>query len=45
MVFLKDMSVIFPHHLGHYIGLDLHDTPGYSRQTRLRAGHCVTIEP
>ncbi|KAH7040960.1 peptidase M24, structural domain-containing protein [Microdochium trichocladiopsis] len=41
----NEMSVLFPHHVGHYIGLDVHDTPGYSRGEVLREGHCVTIEP
>lgn len=39
------MSVLFPHHLGHYIGLDVHDCPGYSRGYDLKAGNCITIEP
>ncbi|KAL8988378.1 MAG: hypothetical protein Q9177_002539 [Variospora cf. flavescens] len=39
------LETIFPHHLGHYIGLDVHDTPGQSRQAPLRAGQCVTVEP
>jgi intermediate cleaving peptidase 55 len=39
------MAVLFPHHVGHYIGLDVHDVPGYARSVPLRAGHCVTIEP
>lgn len=39
------MSTLFPHHVGHYIGLDVHDVPGYSRGTSLREGHCVTVEP
>jgi len=39
------MSVLFPHHVGHYIGLDVHDVPGYARSVPLRKGHCVTIEP
>ena len=39
------MEILFPHHLSHYIGLDVHDTPGYSRKEILRAGHCVTVEP
>ncbi|KAK3316234.1 peptidase M24, structural domain-containing protein [Apodospora peruviana] len=39
------MDVLFPHHVGHYVGLDVHDVPGYGRSVPLRAGHCVTIEP
>ncbi|KAK3381516.1 peptidase M24, structural domain-containing protein [Podospora didyma] len=39
------MDVLFPHHVGHYVGLDVHDVPGYSRSVALRAGHCVTVEP
>ncbi|KAK3492250.1 Creatinase/aminopeptidase [Neurospora hispaniola] len=39
------MDVLFPHHVGHYVGLDVHDTPGYSRSLTLRQGHAVTIEP
>ncbi|EFX01520.1 metallopeptidase [Grosmannia clavigera kw1407] len=39
------LNVLFPHHVGHYVGLDVHDTPSYPRHIPLRAGHCVTIEP
>ncbi|KAJ6160752.1 Intermediate cleaving peptidase 55 [Penicillium chermesinum] len=39
------MNTLFPHHLGHYIGLDVHDCPGYSRGYALKAGQCITIEP
>ncbi|KAL2020420.1 hypothetical protein VTK56DRAFT_8463 [Thermocarpiscus australiensis] len=39
------MGALFPHHVGHYVGLDVHDVPGYSRAVPLRTGHCVTIEP
>ncbi|EKD15218.1 putative xaa-pro dipeptidase [Drepanopeziza brunnea f. sp. 'multigermtubi' MB_m1] len=39
------MYTLFPHHVGHYIGLDVHDCPGYSRSVPLKAGHCVTVEP
>ena len=45
MVWTQPLEALFPHHLGHYIGLDVHDTPGYSRKDALKAGHCVTIEP
>lgn len=39
------MNVLFPHHVGHYIGLDVHDIPGYTRGVTLQEGHCITIEP
>ncbi|KAI0178685.1 aminopeptidase-like protein [Hypoxylon sp. FL1284] len=39
------MNALFPHHVGHYVGLDVHDVPGYPRDVVLRAGHCVTVEP
>jgi intermediate cleaving peptidase 55 len=39
------LGLLFPHHVGHYIGLDVHDCTGYPRTTILKAGHCVTVEP
>ncbi|KAL8767091.1 MAG: hypothetical protein Q9209_006318 [Squamulea sp. 1 TL-2023] len=46
---LKDheqaLATLFPHHLGHYIGLDVHDTPGQSRKDPLQVEQCVTVEP
>jgi intermediate cleaving peptidase 55 len=39
------IEALFPHHLGHYIGLDVHDSVGYSRKVVLNEGHCITIEP
>ncbi|KAL8678614.1 MAG: hypothetical protein Q9186_005039 [Xanthomendoza sp. 1 TL-2023] len=39
------LETLFPHHLGHYIGLEIHDTPDQSRKIPLEAGQCVAIEP
>lgn len=39
------MNILFPHHVGHYIGLDVHDCPGYPRSYVLKAGQCITVEP
>lgn len=36
---------LFPHYIGHHLGLDLHDVPSVSRHTRLKAGNVITIEP
>uniref|UniRef100_UPI00398F01DC xaa-Pro aminopeptidase 3 isoform X2 n=1 Tax=Pristiophorus japonicus TaxID=55135 RepID=UPI00398F01DC len=34
-----------PHHVGHYLGMDVHDTPDISRSVALQPGMVVTIEP
>nr|POE75515.1 intermediate cleaving peptidase 55 [Quercus suber] len=39
------LSLLFPHHVGHYIGLDIHDTSTFPKTHLLKQGHCVTIEP
>lgn len=39
------LDQLYPHHVGHYVGLDVHDCPGLSRAEPLRRGHCVTVEP
>ena len=39
------IETLFPHHVGHYIGLDVHDSPGLARNRTLETGMCVTVEP
>ncbi|CAK4082835.1 unnamed protein product [Aphanomyces euteiches] len=34
-----------PTHLSHYLGMDVHDTPRYSRSLPLQPGMVVTVEP
>lgn len=34
-----------PHHVSHYLGMDVHDTPTYSRSNPLTAGMVFTVEP
>ncbi|GAM89700.1 hypothetical protein ANO11243_077390 [Dothideomycetidae sp. 11243] len=43
--FGQAMDILFPHHVGHHVGLDVHDAPGYSRSEWLKEGQCVTMEP
>ncbi|CED84117.1 Putative Xaa-Pro aminopeptidase [Phaffia rhodozyma] len=38
-------SILYPHGLSHYLGMDLHDTPLASKSTPLQNGHVLTIEP
>jgi len=45
LTFSEGLEALFPHHLGHYIGLAVHDAPGYSRTGKLKKGQCITIEP
>ncbi|EDW56252.1 GM22689 [Drosophila sechellia] len=34
-----------PHHVSHYLGMDVHDTPHVPRNTRIVPGMVFTIEP
>nr|AMO02518.1 xaa-pro aminopeptidase 3 [Tityus serrulatus] len=34
-----------PHHVGHYLGMDVHDTTLISRSIKLKPGMIITIEP
>ncbi|OMJ26375.1 putative Xaa-Pro aminopeptidase 3 [Smittium culicis] len=38
-------SILYPHHLSHYLGINLHDTGDMSRSKKLQEGMVVTIEP
>lgn len=34
-----------PHHVSHYLGMDVHDTGNVSRNIKLQPGMIVTVEP
>ena len=34
-----------PHHVSHYLGMDVHDTDDVSRGRTLQPGTVVTVEP
>lgn len=36
---------LYPHHVSHYLGLDVHDTPTSSKSSPLSEGMILTIEP
>ena len=35
----------YPHSIGHYLGMDVHDTPSVSTKEDLVEGMYITIEP
>ncbi|XP_063933270.1 xaa-Pro aminopeptidase 3-like [Zophobas morio] len=35
----------FPHAIGHFLGMDVHDTPDLSLSTKLAEGMIITVEP
>ncbi|PWN48281.1 hypothetical protein IE53DRAFT_364035 [Violaceomyces palustris] len=37
--------ILYPHYIGHWLGIDLHDTPTVDRSTKLEKGVVVTVEP
>lgn len=41
----KHINKLYPHSIGHYLGLDLHDCPKVAGDLRLGPGHVITIEP
>lgn len=36
---------VFPHSIGHYLGMDVHDTNTIPSNAKLQPGMVVTIEP
>ncbi|KCV69210.1 hypothetical protein H696_04627 [Fonticula alba] len=40
----RHIDQYYPHDIGHFLGLDLHDTPKY-QHLPLQPGMCLTIEP
>lgn len=36
---------LYPHALSHWLGLDLHDTSTVDRNTQLKSGMCLSVEP
>lgn len=34
-----------PHHVSHYLGMDIHDTPSIQRSRILKPGMVFTVEP
>ena len=41
----SQIDTLFPHSIGHWLGIDLHDTPTVSCNTILKKGMIITIEP
>ncbi|KAG5897058.1 hypothetical protein JTB14_025874 [Gonioctena quinquepunctata] len=42
---MKAAYQLCPHHVSHYLGMDIHDTPSINRNIKLEPGMVITIEP
>lgn len=42
---LTTMHMYCPHHVSHYLGMDVHDTGKISREIKVQPGMVVTVEP
>ena len=38
-----DLRRYYPHHVGHYLGMDIHDTETISKRTIFKAGMVITV--
>ncbi|KAK5584640.1 hypothetical protein RB653_006255 [Dictyostelium firmibasis] len=41
----NDYTLYFPHSIGHYLGMDTHDTLDFGYSVKLEPGMIITIEP
>ncbi|ODQ78615.1 hypothetical protein BABINDRAFT_181216 [Babjeviella inositovora NRRL Y-12698] len=41
----RSTQELYPHSIGHNLGLDLHDIPGFGGSTKLQKNQVITIEP
>ena len=39
------MNRLYPHHVGHFLGMDTHDTLTVDRNAVLAPGMIITVEP
>lgn len=41
----RDISTLYPHYIGHNLGIDVHDITQPSRFSAVQPGQVITIEP